>query len=430
MCYCICFTVLKKYKKMIAGPGMTMLHVIIFLRYCIVPLSISLNNSLDIYAKDYNHIGAAIIIMIIEMLSIFVTLFLIKEKSFPKEKPVSEDASFVRFTRNDVFAIVIILVIACIIVCVPSVLGSFYLLFSNTEYNNIVYNVPGPVWMLWKAAIAFIYVYVIVILKRSGYSETTKVVFSVILSVTYLVHIYIGQAVISRWYLVTSSIASCFLLAESYPRRKKPIVIAIMLPVAIILITASMTKNTDIVFSDSRDLITAVKALFSPTNMDTYFAGPVSVNNAIGMVLNRDVSILNLPYDLLHNFPGLADHVDTTMVTNKIYNLWIFDGSDRFDQILPLVGQSLALFSWLGIPLLSIIDVRLIVLFDKKYSQSKDIRKYVYAFTGIWLGVAPILNMTISISWFYVYIIPLYSVLWFYSKICTTEYVIFKKVDL
>lgn len=412
-CYLICFFSSKENKKMMNGPGMFMLNIIMFARYCLVPLSICINNNVNHYANNYQYLSEAILIMIIEMLSVFITLKLIRIRNRPKKSPVFSKIMFSELPNNIIFLLIAVIIIAGLIISNRDIIGSFYIITGGVVQNDIASNASGLTMMFWKGFVTFLFIYFIGIVKNNKQSDGIKVVISIVLCLGYMLLMYIGQASIARWFLLSSAVIILFILVDMYPDYKISIFSAVAIPVICLLISASIIKNTSL--TGNYDLALAIKELLSPVNMDTYFAGPVSVNNAIGMKLNSNVSILNLPYDLLNNFPGIADSVDKYMVTNRIYNAYIFH-TVRNDQILPLIGQSFALFSFLGTPLLSILATRLVVYFDKKYYEARDLRGYCFGFCAVWVGISMVLNMTITISWFYSIIVPLYLIIWCYQK--------------
>lgn len=165
--------------------------------------------------------------------------------------------------------------------------------------------------------------------------------------------------------------------------------------------------------------VNSVFDLITVTSGDAYFAGPVSVNNAIGLAKSCSVGITNIIYDFFNNMPIVNHFIKSGNSTVYLYNLYlgrIFSNSSG-DQIIPLVGQSYIFFGWILSPLLSVVSIILMRIADKQFFYATNYMKYVWAFISIWFGLETILNMTINLSWIYIRIIPLFITFWFIEKI-------------
>lgn len=204
----------------------------------------------------------------------------------------------------------------------------------------------------------------------------------------------------ARYYIM------CLFSKELYPYFKK---IIIIVPAIILILIASFLKSG----------VNSVFDLITVTSGDAYFAGPVSVNNAIGLAKSCSVGITNIIYDFFNNMPIVNHFIKSGNSTVYLYNLYlgrIFSNSSG-DQIIPLVGQSYIFFGWILSPLLSVVSIILMRIADKQFFYATNYMKYVWAFISIWFGLETILNMTINLSWIYIRIIPLFITFWFIEKI-------------
>ena len=129
--------------------------------------------------------------------------------------------------------------------------------------------------------------------------------------------------------------------------------------------------------------------MLNSQNLQAYFAGPVNVNNAIGLYKNSNIGFSSFFLDIVNNMPVVNHWFDTKMATVNQYNYYIGRSWNGLgDQIIPLVGQSLIYFSTFFAPLLSCISIVLLRLFDRKYVSSSSLDVYYYAFSSTWTGVS------------------------------------------
>lgn len=240
---------------------------------------------------------------------------------------------------------------------------------------------------------------------------------SILYMLIFVIITYMGQARISRWYTLVSSIAAIFILISLFPEKTSIITITTVIPVVVLIVLASLLKAG--LYTQGNHLHFQISELITPTSGDAYFAGPVSINNAIGLSKIKGIGFRNIIYDICNNMPIVNHFVKTGNSTAYLYNSYlgrIFNSSGG-DQIISLVGQSGIFFSWIFAPLLSCISVLFLRFSDKKYLQTTNYMKYIWGFIAIWFGLETILNMTINLSWIYIRIIPMFIIFWLIDKI-------------
>lgn len=422
--YGILFVVSSKSRRLIGKtPGVTVIMGVMFLRYVVLPITLCSTGELSKYANNYKYMTEAIVIMIYEMVLIFAVLELtaynawsvyIKDE-YQDKKNVSVRPAFL-----------VVLIICCVLVGIyltnQSILNSNILVVTDMA-NNVdesVQDVSSFVKILWQCITAWIFVYGINRQKDKYRADKKKihVGISIIFMLLFIMVTFIGQARISRWYTLVSSIAAIFILISLFPAEKKLVVKTTIIPVVALLVVASLLKS-GLYTHGGTNGYSQLSGLLTPTSGDAYFAGPVSINNAIGLSKTGNVGFHNIIYDIFNNMPVINHLVDTNNSTVYLYNAYlgrIFNGS-RGDQIIPLAGQSGIFFTWVLAPLLSCISVFLLRIADKKYLETISYVKYVWAIVTVWLGLETILNMTINLSWLYIRIIPMFVTFWLIDKI-------------
>ncbi|RCA11264.1 hypothetical protein EA71_02019 [Enterococcus durans] len=423
--YSILFVVCFRSRKMVGRtPGQTVIMGIMFCRYVILPIVLCSSGELSKYANNYKYMLPAVVIMIYEMISIFIVLEL---TAYRASKIYVEECIK---SKNNVMVkppFLIVLLICCIFVGIyltnPNMLNGEFLFVANAINGGgeSIQDVSGFVKILWQCITAWLFVYGIN-KQKDKYVLNGKrkhVGISIIFMLLFMLVTYIGQSRISRWYTVVSAITSIFILTSLFPSEKKIIAKTTIIPVVALILVASILKSGLYTHGEVNSVYSQLSELISPTSSDAYFAGPVSINNAIGMSKNNSVGLHNIVYDIFNNMPVVNHFIDTSNSTAYLYNAYlgrIFNGS-RGDQIISLVGQSGIFFSWVLAPLLSCISVILLRIADKKYVKATSYMKYVWGFVAVWFGLETILNMTINLSWVYIRIIPMFAVFWLIEKI-------------
>lgn len=321
----------------------------------------------------------------------------------------------------------VVLVILCVLVGIyltnQNILNGNIFLVNDVanEVDESIQDVSSLVKIVWQCITAWFFVYGIN-RQKDKYAVDKKrrhVGIAIIYVLLYVIITYIGQARISRWYTLVSAITAIFVLISLFPCEKKMIAMTTIIPVVALILMASALKTGLGIQRGTGSLYSLFSKLITPTSGDAYFAGPVSVNNAIGLSKTNGVGLHNIIYDIFNNMPIINHLVDTNNSTVYLYNAHlgrIFYGS-RGDQIIPLVGQSGIFFSWVLAPLLSCFSVFLIRATDKKYVETTSYMKYIWGFVAVWFGLETILNMTINLSWLYIRILPMFATFWFIEKI-------------
>ena len=423
--YSILFAICYKSRRLIGKtPGATVIMGVMFCRYVVLPVVLCSSGELSKYANDYRYMVQAVIVMLYEMFAVFIVLEVTATKAwYIYTKQYNQGRKSVTVRPPFLVVIVIFCVLVGIYLTNQNILnGNIFLVNDVTnEVDESIQDVSGMVKIVWQCMTAWFFVYGIN-RQKDKYAVDNKrmhVGISIMYMLMYVIITYIGQARISRWYKLVSAITAIFVLISLFPGEKKMIAQTTIVPVIALILMASALKSGLGFERETGSLYSLFSKLITPTSGDAYFAGPVSVNNAIGLSKADGVGLHNIIYDIFNNMPIINHLVDTNNSTVYLYNGYlgrIFYGS-RGDQIIPLVGQSGIFFSWVLAPLLSCISVLLIRATDKKYVETTSYMKYIWGFVAVWFGLGTILNMTISLSWLYIRIIPMFAIFWFVERV-------------
>ena len=168
------------------------------------------------------------------------------------------------------------------------------------EVDESIQDVSSLVKIVWQCITAWFFVYGIN-RQKDKYAVDKKrrhVGIAIIYVLLYVIITYIGQARISRWYTLVSAITAIFVLISLFPCEKKMIAMTTIIPVVALILMASALKTGLGIQRGTGSLYSLFSKLITPTSGDAYFAGPVSVNNAIGLSKTNGVGLHNIIYDI------------------------------------------------------------------------------------------------------------------------------------
>ena len=388
------------------SPGIITLKTIMFFRYALTPLTIYLQNNYLSHTYTYQFMNEAIYLMLYEMLAVVVTVKW-TERKFMEDISHAKNVKIFEYNSNKLIFLIIATIIIFIIIKNPNFLQGFSLITtgeSNLREEDIE-DVSGITTTIWQAGVTWLYIYTCMECKKKG--TRFEVVISI--SLAFLLVSFLGQSRISRWYTIMSFAGIAAMLVKLYPQKKRAITLGIAIPLTVVIVILSIYKNTNYLKEDE-EMVDNMNELFGQSTMQSYFSGPVSVNNAIGMKEDEAIGLECLPYDLMNNMPIILHYIDRDKSTVNLYNHYI--GRTRLatggDLVIPLCGQSAIYFGYLLTPLLSIFCILIIRYTDKRYKIENNPLIFLYAFIAAWTAVCMMmLNLTVYSSWYYSRIIPL-----------------------
>ena len=387
--YTLCFAFIRRFTDF-SNPGVFTIHVVAFLRYMISPFVMITSNKFSSMCHAYENLGKAILIMLVEMVFIFGTLFFYNPK--PRQIPPK------KIIYPSLVKIAAVITFVFFIIDNTSLIGNLSIVSGKIKVEDTNATM-GVISIIWQALCVFIFCFIIQDISSNG-KFRRFILLPLLCCLGYIMIIFTGQTDLSRWYTVVTLIAMIFWMIKLYPKRKYTIFLVIVVPVLLLIIVASILKNT------KEGMVGGLQSTFSElinsTNLDSYFAGPSNISNAIATKSIYSPGIGSLFFDMFNNFP-IVNHWFPHSYASVNY---FADYMRRGDQILPLVGQSFTWFGYVFTPLLSVLSVVLTKKMDVRFKGSEDITTYLYAFFAIWCALMPILNLTIWLSWIYARIIP------------------------
>jgi hypothetical protein len=395
------------------APGISMLNIILFARFVFLPFTMCLTGSQSVYILDSSNRAFGVPLMIFELFGIALVLKFTARRTrdvvlvHREKQKINVPFPFLKAGVHYGWMIWILAVAVLVAIAYknPYLVSGFKLITQGTTGNSSSDLAAGGfIVAVWDTFLAWVYLWVVYIVKKNISHTRLSCIFSILLTYAYLLMIYVGQVNISRWHTVIAFIAGVFCLMLLYPKHRPMVLIWTTIPVAVLIITASAFKNSTYSWAG----ITynqALRQLFDVSTFDIYLAGPSTVSDGVTMYLKGVSNISSLFVDLTSNLPFIGHLVNQSLSVAYQYHVAL----GRSDLIMPLIGQSMVYFGWPFAPVLSMLMVYFVRVFDRLSLTAHDIaHAFIAAFSAAWLGAGVVLNLTIIVSWFGLRIAPFY----------------------
>lgn len=389
------------------APGIAVLNLVLFLRFVFMPFVMSVTGETSIYILNKSNLCFGVPLMLYELFGVAVVLKVTSKRTrllLKEALPLSRPA----LRYGWLVAAVAVVILAVLAYRYRYLISGFSLITEGAVAGYSQDDLAsGLVVALWDSLLAWLYVFLLIQVRRRDVRESSSACYSIVITFVYLIFVYVGQVTISRWHVVIAFAASITCLYFLYPSYRGRILACIAIPVLVLVITASAFKNSTYSWSGI-EYSQAFSEIFDVSIFDIYLAGPSTISDGVTMYLKGVCDTSSLLIDAVQNLPFINDHVDKTIST--IYNFKQVWG--RGDLIMPLIGQSMIYFGWPLAPFMSMLSVYFLRVFDRLVFSGKTLAHiFIAAFASAWLGVATVLNLTITMSWFGLRIAPFYLLL-------------------
>jgi hypothetical protein len=163
--------------------------------------------------------------------------------------------------------------------------------------------------------------------------------------------------------------------------------------------------------TDDTNSITGSKIGFASTMLQAYLSGPHNLGVSVLTKYTFDNFINShiIIDDLFFWVPFINRFVDSTNTSSGLFNYVIYQNSIVHDQVIPMAGQSLLYFGYIGAPLLSIASILIMMYLDYKIRYENRLEfYYILNYSAIYFGAAPMLyNVSIMLGFIIGTILPL-----------------------
>lgn len=414
-------------KAMFRYPGITVLNLILAVRYTILPFYFSLSGI-------YYHSNAvstqpdenmlAIILMIYDMFCIMFTLhFLIqrleKKRALSKEYN-SEESSLYHSDQSFIYYIAIGIGVISFLIF-PAIRERLNFILSRVLVNYTNLNLIETLCFLFTSNIQNLLFILVINRQYKNVTTQSKINY---LSILLFAIINIATFWSSNRLTIVAQCISVILLIRALLPIKKKYFVNIVLGSLMTIIIISMSQSRWFgsgELSGFRDSMLSKFDLTQTANyLQAYFGGPHLISTAIATKTEFSTSIgLDT---LLHEISSSMLFIRQIPLFNSISTTIFFNYKFGFkaftSMILPTLGQSYLFFGIIGAPILSILFCFILYFVEKRAMLQRNIgEKYAYYVLLIWLGFFPMQNLNIITSTIFNKFLPLYLIIYANKKI-------------
>lgn len=386
------------YTEQNMGIAVTIIETTKFIRFVFLPLLYLFSDSFGRYLgldMRYDYHTKAVLLMFYELTAVsFVMLLFLKYKAKERSN-LSVSLDGITFKPGQ--TVILFSILWFILVLFVGKFREQLLNFEVTEAagamvkENSSNNILNIIFNFGK-----IYIYAgLLYFAKSSRDSFGRFTLILIASVLYISSNWTdGEASISRWGLIVSSLLSAYALYCYFPQKKK--LILATAPVVMVVILAAGTLAKMMIWGyDTNDVNETTSTLFASNMFDLYFQGVYSVSNGLSTadMYAGKVGLINFVSELLYHFPFATPLLGLNgMWAEYYYKIGIGDVS----QICPSLIQSYYYFGTLGSPFFSCLSVYLALFFTSKLEKERIFTlRLLYVYGIFWLSLYNCINYSI-----------------------------------
>ena len=359
-----------------------------------------------------------VLLICYETFIIFVTIHIsyiifFQNKENEKNKEQKIEANMQIKTGTKLLIILIILLVAIF----PMILDNYSFLIQTTvedrnnalvAMQNIKTSMPALIrifvgYFLEPLRI-FLSLYLINFLYKK-YSETDKGKY-----VRWSFYLVILNAAIMTERKLFSILFACalaVLLLYIYPRYRKTITLCSVVGILFVLLFVLVYKSyilkdrTDFEFKQTAEayISNSYRNVETSIEMSEKYEKQYSVIDKLHMFIDGDT---------MTTFAVIQYFFQGETTTTYLFNETYYQGEERYDQIIPMIGQGYFYFGFVFSVLFEVVFIVMAMYYYKKVIAEKMLsKKFLYIFISLILVVMPFFyNYSIFVTYLTVYIIP------------------------
>lgn len=397
------FSLLIMRKVFIKQPGLALLiiEIIMVCRYLILPV---------LFAFDKNYTGVTISgadyaqatwLMVYELVIVSLTMScwvsVKHEKLSIKEK---KENNFFRYST-----VLVILFWFFIILTNDKLRGNLFKfrLLTREEIssqgfismNEYLSDIPGVYLIFFKIGLIVLLTTSVQFIAKIKLHKFIKASILLVICILFISSMWSNGYSVSRWGMIIATIISIFVLMNSFPEKKKLIVLCGVVGVVILILIGSLLKtfshgNVDYTLSDS------TSTYLTSEYFDEYFGGIAPVANGIRVAetYGSGRGLEGLFVDNFFNFPYAMKILGLS--NENTANDYFQNLTGHYDLIMPNITISLMQFGWIFSPVYSVLVVILAFWFDLKRKMALSLyRQLFYTVLVFWTSLFMALNVNI-----------------------------------
>lgn len=397
--------------------------IAIYIRYVITPLSIGITGSFYAYYggtivnTSSSNIQLAIFLMILELISVYITLYF--ARLYYSSKNNNCILNETQTIKNKVVLVsFLLLTIPIIIIIEPNLIipSDLFLLSEDFSKEQLDMAYSGALNILSQMVRPTIFLVFMSEIKKK-YNKTNKKIYTLLsfLLMVLFIGMYTGT---TRWELVFAGIIGIYLFKSLYAKVPKTLLLATIVLITIAFFSASLYKFSWATKSSLNPIKDITFEMFGM--MQDYFSGPRSVANSIEMknAYTNQIGVTTFFNDFLGSIPILSRYIEQSNRINAYFNIFHYRPIGHTTLIIPMLGVGYSYFKIFP-PIFSIVCYWLVIKFDYGLKKSKTLEyKYLYLYPGLYLAMAMGFNTQIIFTTILLRFLPLYILFKLNSLIC------------
>lgn len=383
-------------KKLYMGTGLTMMNLVLSIRYIIYPIVVTMSPSFlnDI---DSTYLMRGIVLMLLEIIVIVLTVKVYHNKKGVK----AENFKRPEGNRTVLFPLIGIGILIYCIIYKPSVFVNRHLIFNAANIQNEVILGDGVISQFESWAEFFVVLWLFWVLSQRYQKTRSKTAFILSLAIISIPCLFFSGH--SRLSLLMPLVATVFFLYKCYGIKARTYSIALIAGGVVILFFMSLWK----VFGDN--YVNQSGDLFSAESLDAYFGGLNNICIGLKAYDSFGSSPAMFVVDTFRNAMGISKNFSLAQNTTELFNTIVYGfSSDSNDQIVPTVVQGLLYFGKLFWWIPTVIMVLVVCFTDHVFASTSDFSiAYLFANFPVVVGWAIPGNYTHLASRFFNYLVPI-----------------------
>lgn len=398
--YLIIFLGIIKIYQYFNYPGIFTLNVVCFIRYVILPILII---SSDKYISYSNNFTDGILLMIYEAICMGIFLIIVVKRYYNTKFKTTH----INYENSKNYILKIIILFSLIIVITnPDVLSQYQFVFSDGDNidlikpSDVIGGLPSLIFNWGKILVPILLSYSLI----RKYMKKQNTLYYITVALIFILFNVLFFSGTSRSSVIMPATGSMFFILRAFPDKRKVTFVFGALAILMVTIQLTLLKNTytgNEISNNINDII---------SYLEVYFTGPSNLAVAIEAKSKYadHFNFYTFINDILGNFPGISNFLDSENRTSTLFNLAFYNGGMQRDQIIPSIGQGLFYFTYLFSFINQVLIIAGMVFWDMRYKNSNDII-YVYlaATFSVRFGFTFISSVSSILGFFYSTVIPM-----------------------
>lgn len=392
--------------------AIAIVDVITAIKYCIMPFFIVINKDfyngiLTAQIPSKYYIDQAIVLTIIEMLAVYLFLFLY---ACLKKKNIKENEI------NTNYKISIPIVGFCIIGCLVAIKynknflpNQIFFVDSSYEKNTIESNLDGLITIILNCFKIFIFLISLqYCINRYKEKKSNKYIFYSV--IVLLIYIALNSG-LSRWSIIIPTIVSSNLFIKLFGKKAKKYIGFIIAFISVCIISMTIVKFNWVLDEDSSTI--QVFKIYTQ-QLQEYFSGVRAVAQGVETVdiYRKQIDFQTFFNDFTGSIPFISHWINQDNRINIYYNYLLKGTKKTATQIMPMMSIGYAYFGTILSWILIVLHIWFAIKLAETSKKATNIyEKYIFLIISFWYSMSLGFNTQIIFAMFISLFVPFVAII-------------------